>query len=643
MPKIELNRQESELLAEAIASYRQFVSGHEGYDSLFPHISNLTVSPETISEARDLVGTFLPFDHFVDNPAALEFMARLNRSVADDMAPFIMAPRELWRVRDLLASEERSRLRKAAEEGAPLPAAVRLRLQTERVLQERARAGQKEFKLVVLGDIHGKWTKVQEILDLEFPDGNGIALSVGDLENYPLLSGGHRIYFISGNHENFSQVARMRWAALSPFDENYSPIFAGDLLRLGGLTVAGIPGVYSPWFFDHPRYSPMKYFTPDDFRALEALRTPVDILLLHEAPHGVGFEKEGEDLGKPLLTGLVEFLKPRLVFFGHHHVGFRGSHGDTMIVGLEKAIQSYVVIKYDSERGGLFLQRPSVDVSRGTAIFGPAIPLNRKERFAALLENRHRENVRATLKAKFLEELLPKIEEREFKARIRAAAAINEAIPYVASYLAALEASPYLSVEEKKDVLTQIFQEMRQPGGVPAYAMNDVNRAFEMFLREWGLVDVENLFIREVKGSGQVAQVVSHRLADDKSKDLTPDPPDPDSITDTGPKKILPFKGTRVPVLLLGAGLAAGALNHAELQARAVEPFMDSAPTTEVLQDEATMSAETETCWVDGEKVDAEEGDDPLSLTHPSGLSRWAFASRAPSLSVARSAILFRA
>jgi predicted phosphodiesterase len=365
--------------------------------------------------------------------------------------------------------------------------------------------------VVLLGDVHGQWNRVQPILDREFPEGNGTALAVGDLVDYPPLENGHRIHFIPGNHEKFGLLEEARSGG-SPLPSNYRPLFAGELRRVGGLSVAGLPGVHSPYFFDRDD-GPMKYFTRKDFDALAALQWPVDVLLLHDAPFGVGFKKGGKDVGDPLLTDVIRAVKPALVFFGHHHMPFAGELEGTAIVGLDYPKRSYIVL--DRASGGSALrmarheaklrnvrgsmeewlydwQTSPIDPGRvmevgGLAVFPDEVPLNREEKFRDVLQNRMRAGVEKTLADRFAVELRKKgWANAEAAAANRAGLAVNTALPFAARYAAALEENPPPTMEGRKNLLGRLHDEMTR--GVIPQAVPDILIAFEGLLQALGLV-----------------------------------------------------------------------------------------------------------------------------------------------------------
>lgn len=360
-------------------------------------------------------------------------------------------------------------------------------------------------KIVVLGDVHRKWRSVQRILDHEFPEGGGIALAVGDLQTYPLLTGGHQVFFIPGNHENFSFVQGLPAASRADPFPGYFRIDPGDVIRIGGFRVAGLGGVLSPRFFGLSGVSvPPKYFTADQVGRVDEAIFPIDILLMHEAPYGVGFQKGGSDLGKAVLTGLIRSVRPTLTFFGHHHIDFDGTNGMTRIVGLNYPSRSYVVMEWDPNEDAITLKRVNAALvaeghlsrwqypwesgmeSGASLLFGGLIPLKSQEKILRKLQERHSGAVEERLRV----DLLPHVtgrtdQERDSQARSRAGLAVQTVLPHVAHYITRLE-SEGPPEEERRRLLAEIHDRMTE--GMEPFVIPDLTKAFQYFLQSWGLV-----------------------------------------------------------------------------------------------------------------------------------------------------------
>lgn len=193
-------------------------------------------------------------------------------------------------------------------------------------------------KLLVLGDIHGKWKKVGLIIEREVKT-NGFALSTGDLCTYDFNAfKGRLLYFCQGNHENPEMIKKLQgqkcpFIAMLP-GQVYSP--------KNSLRIVALPGVYSPHFFN--KKGPLKYYSKNDLESLLQIKNPVDILITHEAPTGVGIVKNGSELGNPHINLLIDSLHPKIAIFGHHHHFFYGIYNGTHLVGTDMPHRSYILI-----------------------------------------------------------------------------------------------------------------------------------------------------------------------------------------------------------------------------------------------------------------------------------------------------------
>jgi Icc-related predicted phosphoesterase len=66
----------------------------------------------------------------------------------------------------------------------------------------------------------------------------------------------------------------------------------------------------------------------------------VDVLLVHEAPHGLPVS-ESYDVGCERIDELLDALEPKLCLVGHHHEHAEGSYGDTRVVSLAPVWERY--------------------------------------------------------------------------------------------------------------------------------------------------------------------------------------------------------------------------------------------------------------------------------------------------------------
>jgi hypothetical protein len=144
------------------------------------------------------------------------------------------------------------------------------------------------------------------------------------------------ILFIRGNHEDLA------WLATLPPDGRADPFdlfrYAADgaRLELGGWRLGLIGGVEP---FD-PNDGPE---TAVDRAAAERLLAggPLDALVSHDGPRGIGTSYYGLVQGSPVVSELVARLRPRVHVAGHYHhlIGPR-PHGETTYLGLDGIVAS---------------------------------------------------------------------------------------------------------------------------------------------------------------------------------------------------------------------------------------------------------------------------------------------------------------
>jgi predicted phosphodiesterase len=157
----------------------------------------------------------------------------------------------------------------------------------------------------------------------------------------------HRTIFIKGNHEDFAFLEALVGTEVLP---NLHYLRNGTTMDLDGLRVAGLGGCYSEQDSDEPRMrrgSPSpSHYTREEVKAMSG---QIDVLLTHDAPGGVelgGYVSKGAGL-----RALIERKRPKIVFFGHHHVAVRTEIAGVPVVGLALVDLPGWLVAWDSERG----------------------------------------------------------------------------------------------------------------------------------------------------------------------------------------------------------------------------------------------------------------------------------------------------
>ena len=200
--------------------------------------------------------------------------------------------------------------------------------------------------IVIAGDPHGNFPPILRACSAQEP---GTLILVGDCDlKVPLrrmlaslLTLGWDVRWILGNRDTDTQA---------PYDNLVTDFPEGDfgrkVIEIGGLRIAGLPGVFKPrvWHpkpeephgrIDPPRFNTRGEFLaslnqrehwrgglplwhrdtifPEDFAALAKHR--FDVLISHEAPssHRHGFA---------VIDRLAEVAGARLIVHGHHHESY---------------------------------------------------------------------------------------------------------------------------------------------------------------------------------------------------------------------------------------------------------------------------------------------------------------------------------
>ena len=152
--------------------------------------------------------------------------------------------------------------------------------------------------------------------------------------------------FIGGNHEASSYLFELYYGGwVAP---NIYYMGAANLLRLGGLRIAALSGIWKAFDFNKPHYERVPYSASDirslyhvrevDLRKLLQVRTQVDVGLSHDWPRKVEYsgnykqlfrfkphfeaDSKSGQLGSAAAEHALRRLKPPHWFSGHMHCKF---------------------------------------------------------------------------------------------------------------------------------------------------------------------------------------------------------------------------------------------------------------------------------------------------------------------------------
>jgi predicted phosphodiesterase len=152
-----------------------------------------------------------------------------------------------------------------------------------------------ENKVVLLGDVHGKFDKLDEVLKHEEPF--HLAITTGDLgnpSNKIIEKWQDKVYQILGDDDNENLFQLL-------------PLHS----TIRGLTIASLSGTIKSRTFIKDTDKNISF---REILYLSRLQD-VDIMVSHQAPKGI----LGENFGEDVLKELLNYLVPKIYIFGHMH------------------------------------------------------------------------------------------------------------------------------------------------------------------------------------------------------------------------------------------------------------------------------------------------------------------------------------
>ena len=202
--------------------------------------------------------------------------------------------------------------------------------------------------MLVLGDAHAHTPARRRALLAAYEAADrDIALQVGDLLYYDLPV---QTYFIAGNNEDFDIIDSLRFGRVRSQEVENASLLASTAVELEGRRIAGLSGNYAPTQFEKPRSAlrgeRRRHFVRADVEQAKQLED-VDVFLAHEAPHGTSVA-ESYSVGCTYVDEILERLQPDLCLVGHHHQHAESTFGDTRVVTLAPAWDSYYILDPES-------------------------------------------------------------------------------------------------------------------------------------------------------------------------------------------------------------------------------------------------------------------------------------------------------
>jgi Icc-related predicted phosphoesterase len=201
-------------------------------------------------------------------------------------------------------------------------------------------------KILVVGDLHGHWAMLNELIYKEEPD---IILQCGDFEFFPgvydkkrIKSKNTAIYWCDGNHEH-------HWRLIKLAKKNkFGPIKVGpNVFYMPRGATLTLPDRKKVMFFGGANsidkkarilgvsWFPEEVISNKNFKNLPD--TNIDIMITHTCPSNffaelnekgvpdkMGWEEIHKDPSRKALSILLDIYKPPLWFFGHFHTFVKG-------------------------------------------------------------------------------------------------------------------------------------------------------------------------------------------------------------------------------------------------------------------------------------------------------------------------------
>lgn len=206
------------------------------------------------------------------------------------------------------------------------------------------------MKIMVVGDIHGVFDRLNDLIGQERPD---IILQVNDFGYWPrledqdltIIDTSHtRIHFCEGNNDDLDSLNTLVKQPGQPVEIAPNLIYMprGSVLELeDGRRVLFMGGGQSvdrwrreegwDWF-------PEEIISERDLMSLP--EPPIDIVISHTCPVEFPIEEarrkkiEDEDPSRQMLSAILHKYHPTLWYFGHWHTCGEGIYQDTTWVGL---------------------------------------------------------------------------------------------------------------------------------------------------------------------------------------------------------------------------------------------------------------------------------------------------------------------
>lgn len=225
------------------------------------------------------------------------------------------------------------------------------------------------MKVLVVGDVHGRFDKLNQIINKKKPD---MVLTTGDIAYYwpninnigKIKPGNTKVYLIPGNHSDWDAfeeyVGRNKEFPIE-VEKNIFQCPIGSSIEINNKKIVFIGGADSidkKWRILGISWWAQEILNQYDLDYILQNNKSADIILSHTCPKEFDVESvlrgmDGRymkctDPSRYVLSKVLEELKPNKWFFGHWHLHTKGTYKNTEWMCLD-AIHYDGISKYEFE------------------------------------------------------------------------------------------------------------------------------------------------------------------------------------------------------------------------------------------------------------------------------------------------------
>jgi hypothetical protein len=211
-------------------------------------------------------------------------------------------------------------------------------------------------KVVLVGDIHGNFDKLSILIEKEGKE-DAVFIQLGDFGIWPPenlnvineIKTENKIYFIPGNHENWSVLSQFENGKIHQLNQNIYFCAFNSRLTIGDKTFGFFGGADSidkmnrieglSWWRN-------EVITTGDMECFLNNPAPFDIGISHTCPNSFDLEslisyKIYADCSRVALDHIFKTIKPENWYFGHFHASLKSAFYDG-VFGCEWQVLNHI-------------------------------------------------------------------------------------------------------------------------------------------------------------------------------------------------------------------------------------------------------------------------------------------------------------